>query len=312
MKGMIDSVERKQKIWDHEMVVMFEDAIRTCAKHYPAIAAFVPEDEDWSFTIKWPSVMRSDDPQTITMQINKWNTGATSLETFLEETGSADPSQEIDRLRDEMQDALTAAVRGQRLPLLAEQTINPAPDPNDVPPEIKHTFNWSAALTPEQEANLAFTIPNLQNGPYGPSMGPQGTIGAHAEEAVADEGTLENSKSEDSYGTPDTFDENGDPIDLSQVSPTGAPPGGTNPQGAPNAPPTKGKEKTKGKGKGKNAKPAPGINSNGGTSSAPPLNGPGDNNPAAPGVMSQPGTGVPAATTPAAAVQQSEQNNNGG
>jgi hypothetical protein len=305
MKGMIDSVERKQKIWGHECRAMLEDALRTSAKHYKEIAQFVPDGEDWSFKIVWPSVMRSDDPATIAMRINQYNTGASSVETFMEETGTEDPSQELDRIRDEMQDPLTAAIRGQRLPMLAEQTINPAPDPSTVPPDVKHSVTWAASLTPEQEANLAFTLPNVQTGPYGASMGAQGLLGEHATEALADEGTLTNSKSEDSYGTPTDYDENGDPIDPSQVAPTGTAAPGNNTPAEKTA--AKTGKPPKGKGKPNGKKPAPGVNSNGGTSAPAVINGPDNNNPASPGIQSQPGSGA-TATTPEGAPAQNNQN----
>lgn len=294
MKGMIDTVERKQKIWTKTVIDMLEDALRTLAhgNHYPKIKAFVPLDEDWSLKVQWPSVMRKDDPQMMQMNINDWNTGTMSVETFMERRGDEDPSQEIDRLRDELQDPLTAAIRGQRLPLLAEQTISPAPDPSTVPPEQKHTFAWNLSATPEQAANLAETIPGMQNGPFGESMGPQGTLGAHAEDALANDGALENSKSQESYGTPETFDANGQPLN-------------TEPGGAPDSTKTATKPGKKGTKNGK--KPAPGVNSNGQTTPLPSMQGTADNNPMSPGIMSQPGSGA-SATTPQGAIAQGAQN----
>lgn len=219
MKGMIDTVEKKQKIWSKALVEMFEDAMRTGAKHFESLKAFVPPDENWKFTIRWPSIMRVDDPQKQVMDINMWNTGTISTETFMENRGVEDPSQEVDRIRDDMQDSVRAAIRGQQLQLLAQKTIAPAPGPNDPPPvpQVEHKFNWSLTATPEQAANIAETVPGMQTGPFGESMGPQGRLADYAEENAMTQGEIDGGSSH--AGTPVITDKNGKDITSESKNP---------------------------------------------------------------------------------------------
>lgn len=192
MKGTIDAVEKKQQIWQHVLTDMFEDALRTVVTKYDQLKEFIEGDENWSLYVKWPSILRKEDPTYQQMLLNRFNAGTISVDSFLEEQGTDDPGEEMDRIRDNMADTVPAAILGRQLPALAQSLINPAPDPNaPKPPEIKHTVNWRADMTPQQEANLASTMPGFQDGPFGMSMGPQGNQGLAAQENTDNAGFLD-------------------------------------------------------------------------------------------------------------------------
>lgn len=210
MKGTIDAVEKKQQIWEPILTQMFDDALRTAAKHFPEIKDVVDPEDNWSLYIKWPSVLRKEDPVYQQMLLNNFNTGSISVDTLLEEQGNRDPGEEIDRIRDNMNDPVKAAIMGRQLPMLAQQVIAPPPDPNaPKEPEIKHTVSWSATMTPEQEANMAIKM-GFQDGPFGMSKGPQGPAGKAAQSNVDNAGMLNGNPYRG--GTAVNKDENGNPL----------------------------------------------------------------------------------------------------
>lgn len=273
MKPTVDAVEKKQKIWGFVLVEMFEDALRTLAnRKYKGITGAVEPDGDWFLYVKFPSVLRTEDQSFQTMLINEFNTGAMSVDTFLERQGYEDPGEELDRIRDNMSDKVASAIMGKRLATIAEFTNAPPFDPSLAIPQVKHTVQWRAALTPQQEANLASEM-GWQNGPFGSSMGPQGNEGNQANENQNNEGFVT------------------------------APPGlgglpiERDPLGNPMTPPPTVAAKGKGK-KGKGKAPA----------AAPVQQVPAENQPGQ-GPVSQPGSGQPAPTTPAGAVAQASQQN---
>lgn len=209
MKGTIDAVEKKQKIWSPQLVAMFEDALRTLAKHHKDVASFVSGDDNWFLYIKYPSVLRKEDPSYQTMLINRFHTGTMSLDSFLEEQGHEDPGEELDRIRDNMADKVPAAILGGRLATIAEQVNMPAFDPSLHIPQVKHNVQWRADMTPQQTANLATEL-GWQSGPFGSSMGPQGQEGAKANEAEANDGFL--TKPNPYVGPPIDKGPNGKPV----------------------------------------------------------------------------------------------------
>lgn len=183
MKGTIDAVEKKQKIWQAKLVPMLEDALRTLAKHYDNVKPFVEGDEAWSLNAKWPSVLRKEDPAYQTMLLNQFNAGGMSVDTLLEENGSDSPGEELDRIRDNMKDPVTAAIMGKRLADMAEVVIAPLRFIPKMP--IRQAISWKAVISPEQAANVAVDN-GWQQGPYGASVVKQdpGSPGAGTPEPV--------------------------------------------------------------------------------------------------------------------------------
>lgn len=274
MKGVVDAVEKKQKIWGPALTAMFDDALRTLAKrNYPGIKDAVEPDVPWYLYVKFPSVMRTDDPAYQTQLINEFNTGSMSVDTFLERQGYEDPGEELDRIRDNMADKVASAIMGHRLATIAEMVNAPAVDPSLAIPQVKHTVQWRAELTPQQEANLASEM-GWQQGPFGASMGPQGTPGDMANNNQNDQGFLTGPASDG--GLPIERDANGAPL----------PP----PNAPGKTPPKKGA-----KGKAKPVQPSQQAT-------------PGENQPGG-GPVSAPGSGQPTPVSPAGAVNQANQNN---
>lgn len=267
MKPTSDIAEAKKQLWTPIIIQIFEDALETVGLHDEAIREAADPNENWSLKVAWPSLMQKEDPVYQQMLLNRINAKTMSIQSYLEAQGET--KEELDRIRDEMTDPVTAAIHGNAMPALAEKVINPV-DPNAKPePEIKHSVSWRAEMTPQQEANLAATIPGFQDGPFGMSMGPQGTQGAKAQSNVDNQGFLNGNPNQG--GTAITRGPDGQPIPNPAV------------------------------------KNQPGVNANGGTSAPAQVNTQSNNVPGT-GVTSQPGSGA-TTTSPQGALNQTSQNN---
>lgn len=116
MKPTSDVAENKKQLWAPILTDLFTDALNTIAEHkqeYKDLA-----EGNWSLKIQWPSVMQKEDPVFQQMLLNRWNAGTMSLETYLEMQGET--KEEIDRMRDDFYDPVTAAAIGKALPQLAQ------------------------------------------------------------------------------------------------------------------------------------------------------------------------------------------------
>lgn len=271
MKPTSDIAEAKKQLWAPVIMQIFEDALETLGLHRKDIKEVADPSDSWNLKVMWPSVMQKEDPVYQQMLLNRKNAGTISLQSYLEAQGES--KEEIDRIRDELNDPVTAAIHGNQLPLLAQMVIQPPPDPNaKKEPEIRHTVSWRAEMTPQQEANLASTIPGFQDGPFGMSMGPQGTDGAIAQSNVDNKGFLNGNPRKG--GTPIDKDAKGNPI----------------------ADPAQKQNQ-------------PDVNSNGGTSAPAQVSTQANNAPGT-GVASQPGSGATTAS-PQGALDQQTQNSGG-
>lgn len=268
MKPTSDIAEAKKQLWAPILIQIFEDALEVLAQHNEAIKEIAASDENWNLKVMWPSIMQKEDPVYQQMLLNRKNAGTMSIQSYLEAQGET--KEELDRIRDELTDPVTAAIHGNQLPLLAQQLIQPPPDPNVKPePEIKHTVSWRAEMTPQQEANLAATIPGFQDGPFGMSMGPQGTDGQIAQSNIDNQGFLTGNPRKG--GTAITRDPDGNQI--------------------PNPAEKQNQE---------------GVNSNGGTQAPAQVNTQANNVPGT-GVTSQPGSGATQTSAQGALNQTSQQ-----
>jgi hypothetical protein len=297
MKGTIDAVEKKQQIWQSVLIQIFEDALRVLGRALPQFRDFVDEKDNWNLYIKWPSVLRKEDPVYQQMLINRFNIGSLSVDTLLEEEGVPDAGEELDRIRDNMSDPVTAAILGRQLPALAQRTIVPPLDPTKVyPSHIKHTVAWRADLTPQQEANLASTIPGFQDGPFGMSQGPQGQAGAAANSNAENVGFLNGDPFHG--GTPVNKDQTGKELSNYPTPVQG--------QGQPGAAPAAPGAPAPG---GPAAAPAPGVNPANGAAAPSQIATPGQNQPGSQPV-SQPGSGA-TPVSPKGAIKKKVQNHGG-
>lgn len=267
MKPTSDIAEAKKQLWTPIITEIFQDALETIGQYIPAIKEAADPNENWSLKVAWPSLMQKEDPVYQQMLLNRINAKTMSIQSYLEAQGET--KEELDRIRDEMTDPTTAAIHGNQMPLLAQGVIQPV-DPNAKPePEIKHTVSWRAEMTPQQEANLAATIPGFQDGPFGMSMGPQGADGQKAQSNIDNKGFLKGDPRKG--GTAITRDPQGNEIPNPAV------------------------------------KNQSGVNSNGGTSAPAAVNTQANNAPGT-GAVSQPGSGA-TSTSPQGALTQAAQNN---
>lgn len=116
MKPTSDLAENKKQVWAPILAQMFTDAINIIASHKKEYAQLTKGD--WKLKIQWPSVMQKEDPVYQQMLLNRWNAGTLSFQTFLEMQGET--KEEIDRIRDEFYDPVTAAAIGKQFPQLAQ------------------------------------------------------------------------------------------------------------------------------------------------------------------------------------------------
>ena len=95
--------------------------------------------------------MQKEDPIFQQMLLNRKNAGTLSIQTYLEAQGET--KEELDRIREEMADPITAAIHGNSLNLLAEQLIVPPQQPAPQKPKVAVNVN-SKEMTPEQRAMI--------------------------------------------------------------------------------------------------------------------------------------------------------------
>lgn len=182
MKPTSDIAENKKQLWGPILMEMFTDALETVAEYDDTLKGII--DEDWNLKVQWPSVMQKEDPVYQQMLLNRFNAGTMSLQTYLENQGET--KEEIDRIRNELDDPVTAAIVGRQLGLYVQNVIAP---PSDAPADPKVNVSLRGDLTPSQEANLAYKH-GFNNEPFPPTMGPQGGQGLIAQENVDNEGLL--------------------------------------------------------------------------------------------------------------------------
>lgn len=175
MKSISDQVEARRQLWEPIIDQVFQDAFE-CLSHWDSnIHELVTGDDNWYLRVEWPPAMRKDDPAYQTMLLNRFNSGSISVQTMFERFGE-NPKEEIDRINDEMNNPITAAIHGHMLQLMAELKISGPP--TSAPPKIN--VNLRGDLTPEQETNMSVQH-GFGDGPiYGPSAGPQGELGIRA------------------------------------------------------------------------------------------------------------------------------------
>jgi hypothetical protein len=222
MKTISDQVEARRQLWAPIIRKVFEDALDCLSKWDSNIKELVTGDDDWYIRVSWPPAMRKDDPSFVTMVLNQSIAGFQSIQTMFERLG-LNAKEEIDRINDEMNNPITAAMHGKLLAMLAELKI--AGPPTSAPPKV--AINLRGDLTPEQETNLSVQHA-FGDGPiYGPSAGPQGELGIRATDNAVNSGRITGQ----GYSTGQPVITGGQPLQNSQpASPqTLTPPSGNSP-----------------------------------------------------------------------------------
>lgn len=152
MKPTSDIAEAKKQLWEPVLIDLFTDALEMAADHNPELKDLVGEDDNWTLKVNWPSVLQKEDPVYQSMLLNRFNAGTMSLQSYLEAQGES--HEEIERLKDEMTDPLTAAILGHQMPALAQILVQAATA------EIQ---SWVAQVMPQPQqpgANTPGVNPN--------------------------------------------------------------------------------------------------------------------------------------------------------
>lgn len=210
MKPTTDIAEAKKSLWGPIIVEIFADALETLGKIDKSIGDIVREDDNWTLEMRWPSAVPKDDPVYQSNLLNRFNSNTISLQTFLEANG--DSSEELDRIRDEVEDPITASILARVLNqhVVQKHLTPPAPEG---PPEPKVNVSLRGDLTPYQEANLA-SIHGFNEGPFPATAGPQGNAGLISQENADNEGFIDGNAFQG--GTPIQRGPDGQPIDATQ------------------------------------------------------------------------------------------------
>lgn len=124
MKPTSDIAEAKKQLWTPILVEMFTDALEVIAANKPELKDLVDTDDNWGLRIIWPSVLQKEDPIYQSNLLNRFNAGLLSVQSYMEAQG--DSNEEIDRLKDEATDPVTAAILGKAWPQLAQIILNAA------------------------------------------------------------------------------------------------------------------------------------------------------------------------------------------
>lgn len=124
MKPTSDIAEAKKQLWTPILIEMFTDALETIAEYEEEFKDLVATDENWGLRVVWPSVLQKEDPMYQTMLLNRFNAGLLSAQSYMEAQG--DSNEEIDRIREEITDPVTAGILGRSLPMIAQTVINAA------------------------------------------------------------------------------------------------------------------------------------------------------------------------------------------
>lgn len=124
MKPTTDVAEAKKQLWAPIIKQIYMDALEMSANNLPELKDLLQPDENWTLKVMWPSIMEKDDPSFQTMLLNRFNAGLLSAQSYMESQGES--KEELDRIREEMTDPITAAILSHQQPLVAQALINAA------------------------------------------------------------------------------------------------------------------------------------------------------------------------------------------
>lgn len=119
MKPTSDIAETKKQLWEPIIRQMFTDAIDILGQWRKDVKDLA--DGNWNLRVQWPSVMQKEDPVFQNMLLNRFNAGTMSMQSYLEAQGET--KEEIDRIRDEYTDPVTASILGKQTQALAQHIL---------------------------------------------------------------------------------------------------------------------------------------------------------------------------------------------
>lgn len=190
MKPTSDIAEAKKQLWTPIIMQIFEDALETIGLHDPSIKEVADPGQNWHLKVMWPSIMQKEDPVYQQMLLNRFNMGTMSVQSYLEAQGET--KEEVDRLRDEMSDPVTAAILAHQLHEVARKSINEfigMPPWGYVVPKVQ----LRGDLAPQEVGNIAHNF-SWDQGPYGPNIGPQGFEGTQANQDYINSGFVKDTQ----------------------------------------------------------------------------------------------------------------------
>jgi hypothetical protein len=186
MHSISDQVEARRQLWEPIINQVFQDAFDCLALWDDDIKELVQGDDNWYLRVEWPPAMRKDDPAYQTMLLNRFNTGAISVQTMFERFGE-NPKEEIDRINDEMNTPITAAIHGHMLQMLAQLKISGPP--TSAPPKVN--VNLRGDLSPPEVGDIAAAHQLVTpDSPFKDVLGPQGNAGLTADDNTLNQGLI--------------------------------------------------------------------------------------------------------------------------
>jgi len=121
MKPTTDIAQAKKALWAPVLAEMFTDAIELLAQYDESVKEVVNGDDGWTLRVVYPDHTAKYDPSAFSMLLNRLNAGLISTQSFMEQLGET--KEETDRISDEMDNAVTAAILGKQLPMIAQNTV---------------------------------------------------------------------------------------------------------------------------------------------------------------------------------------------
>lgn len=179
MKPTSDIAEAKKQLWEPILREMFTEAIEILAKWRNDVKDLA--DGNWSLKVQWPSVMQKEDPVFQSTLLNRFNAGTMSLQSFLEAQGET--KEEIDRIRDEFTDPVTASVLGKQTPALAQHILMAAGAQLPITGRGGQAPNGQPAQVASPAENVPGVGPVSQPGTGATSASPAGAVAVQAQNA---------------------------------------------------------------------------------------------------------------------------------
>jgi hypothetical protein len=178
MKPTTDVAEAKKQLWAPIIKQIYQDALELTAQNMPELRELIQPDDNWTLKIMWPSVMEKDDPAYQTQLLNRFNAGLLSAQSYMETQGES--KEEIDRIREEMTDPITAAILSHQQPLVAQALINAATA------EIQAWFQMMQPATQQAQQSLdqGAAAAGTPGGTATPGINPNGGGSAAAQIGV--------------------------------------------------------------------------------------------------------------------------------
>ena len=181
MKPTTDIAEAKKALWSPILAQMFTDVLNTLAEYDKTVKNLVSSDDSWTLKVVYPDYTAKYDPSAFSMLLNRFNAGLISAQSFMEQIGES--KEEVDRIADEMETPITAAIVGRQLSAVAQNKLMPQQQAPQMPPAPTPGGQGSMITTPGQ--NVEGTGIMSQPGTGATTTSPQGAVNQTAQQMGA-------------------------------------------------------------------------------------------------------------------------------